>query len=73
MVHGGKISTEMKSKIAKYAAENSVKSAVNKFKDQVPNAQENWNYTTVRDWKEAYCNSGDFRSIYLRHFFLHGF
>ena len=45
-----KVSTEMKSKIAKYAAENSVKAAVKKFKDQVPNAPQNWK-NTVRDWR----------------------
>ena len=50
-----KVSTEMKSKIAKYAAENSVKAAVKKFKDQVPNAPQNWK-NTVRDWKDAYCH-----------------
>ena len=48
-----KVSTEMKSKIAKYAAENGVKAAVTKFEDQVPNAPQNWK-NTVRDWKDAY-------------------
>ena len=48
-----KVSTEMKSKIAKYAAENSVKAAVKRFKDQVPNAPQNWK-NTVRDWKDTY-------------------
>ena len=47
------VSTEMKSKIAKYAAENGIQAAIKKFKEQVPNALENWK-NTVRDWKYAY-------------------
>ena len=48
-----KVSIEMKNKIAKYAVENGVKSAVEKFKNQVPNAPPNWK-NTVKDWKDAY-------------------
>ena len=48
-----KVSTEMKSKIAKYASENGVQAAVKRFKEQVPNAPKNWK-NTVRDWKYAY-------------------
>ena len=43
----------MKSKIAKYAAENGIQEAVKKFKDQVTNAPQNWK-NTLRDWKVAY-------------------
>ncbi len=43
-----KISSEMKAKVAKYAAENGIKAAVCKFRSQVPSAPSNWN-NTVRD------------------------
>lgn len=43
----------MKSKIAKYAAENSIKAAVTKFQHQVPNVPKNWKNTN-RDWKNGY-------------------
>ena len=48
-----KVSIEMKNKIAKYAVENGVKSTVEKFKNQVPNAPPNWK-NTVKDWRDAY-------------------
>ena len=48
-----KVSTELKTKVAKHAAENGVKAAVKKFQDRVPNATKNWK-NTVRDWKDAY-------------------
>ena len=48
-----KVSLELKTKIAKYALENRVQSAVNKFKNKVPNPPCNW-HNTVRDWKEGY-------------------
>ena len=48
-----KKSLEMKTKIAKFAVENGIKAAVNKFQDKVPNAPENWN-NTIRDWKNSY-------------------
>ena len=48
-----KHSTEIKSKIAKYAAENGVKAAVSKFESKVPNAPKNWK-NTVQDWKDVY-------------------
>ena len=47
------MSLELKTKIAKYALENRVQSAVNKFKNKVPNPPRNW-HNTVRDWKEGY-------------------
>ena len=43
----------MKTKIAKYTAENEIKAAVKNFKAQVPNAPENWK-NAVRDWKDSY-------------------
>ena len=43
-----KVSVQLKTKVAKYAAENGIKAAVKKFKDQLPNAPENWK-NTVRD------------------------
>ena len=48
-----KISTELKTKIGKYAAENGIRAAVTKFKDKVSNSPKNWK-NTVCDWKEAY-------------------
>ena len=48
-----KISTELKTKIAKCTAENGIKAAVVKFKDKVPNPPNNWK-NMVCDWKEAY-------------------
>ena len=47
------VSLELKTKIAKYALVNGVQSAVNKFKNKVPNPPRNW-HNTVRDWKEGY-------------------
>ena len=45
-----KVSTELKTKAARYAAENGVKAAVMKFQGQVPNAPKNCK-NTVCDWK----------------------
>ncbi len=42
----------MKTNIAKFAVENGINAAVNKFQDKVPKAPENWN--TIRDWKYSY-------------------
>jgi len=48
-----KVSAQLKTKIGKYAAENGIKAAVRRYKEQVPNAPENWK-NTVRDWKNGY-------------------
>jgi len=48
-----KVSIEVKTKVAKYVAENGVKATVMKFQGQVPNAPKNWK-NTVCDWKNAY-------------------
>ncbi len=48
-----RIFVEMKTKIAKFAVENGIKAAVNKFQDKLPKASENWN-NTIRDWKDSY-------------------
>ena len=48
-----RIMVEMKTKIVKFAVENGIKAAVNKFQDKVPKASENWN-NTIRDWKDLY-------------------
>ena len=48
-----KVSSELKSKIAKYEVENGVKAAGVKFKPQVPDAPKNWR-NTGRDWKVSY-------------------
>ena len=48
-----KVSVQLKTKIAKYAAENGLKAVVKKFKAQVPNSPENWKNTT-RDWQDNY-------------------
>ena len=45
-------SIEVKTKVAKYIAENSVKATVMKFQGQVPNAPKIWK-NTVLDWKKC--------------------
>ena len=66
-----KVSIELKTKVAKYAAENGIKAAVKKFQDQVSNAPKNWK-NTVRDWKDAYLHqlerkrkAGDLEDVVL--------
>ena len=44
---------EMTTKILKFAVENGIKAAVNKFQDMVSKASENWN-NTICDWKDLY-------------------
>ena len=46
-------SIEVKTKVAKYVAEKSVKATVMKLQGQVPNAPKIWK-NTVLDWKNAY-------------------
>ena len=48
-----KVSLDVKMKIAKFAVENGIGTAVRKFEGTIPNLPKNWK-NTVRDWKNSY-------------------